>query len=526
MIVLRSVVFLIVGCTICWRSAVATEPGLPTTTYDEDQLFEPLGIIDREVGARSGHSLVAMHLGHLVVVESRDGGKGDGSFSFYDIGDPAAPRLVAKHHDERTKNLREAHTYAFATIGDRRVVTLLARDGLQFWDWSDLEKPQRLAALRLSKMGGGDYGNTPWWFAQQGRLVFVGGTDTGLHVVDASDPTEPRALRRIPTLQTGGFRIGPVFAVGNLLVLTSMDKNGIATMDIGDPLHPVLLDHNDGNVGYSAMFNGERLYGIHTRLHVWDLREPTRIDLLGKSDGKTGGKGGYGLFQDGFVHMGASSNYAKVDVRDPSAPAIVAKMGKHAGKSDIDGGNVVGHLAIASCDHGTGSVIAPHATAPDTAGPRVTMVNPPDGASGQPLTTRVGLTLSDRIDAGSVNAGTFRVSDRRGRTVPGSYSVQTGVVNFCPDAALHPNETYRVEVVADGLRDYAGNPVEEAVATSFRTGGGGEQDAPERRQLRTALRLLKAGRKDSAETILKRLVDADPDGREGRAAKSLLERHF
>ena len=93
--------------------------------------------------------------------------------------------------------------------------------------------------------------------------MYGGGSGNGLYIVDARDPANPVHLKRIPTTQTGGFRIGPVHAIGNLLFLSSMDAQGASVMDISDPLNPQLLSvlspTNSGTGAYASMVNGNRM---------------------------------------------------------------------------------------------------------------------------------------------------------------------------------------------------------------------------------------------------------------------------
>ncbi|RME45694.1 MAG: PKD domain-containing protein, partial [Deltaproteobacteria bacterium] len=121
-------------------------------------------------------------------------------------------------------------------------------------------------------------------------------------------------------------------------------------------------------------------------------------------------------------------------------------------------------------DHGFGSRIVPHEIEPDTTPPRVNMVHPPPDAANQPVTTRIGLTFTDRIDLRSVNAETLILQTLDGERIPGRYSGQTGIVNFAPLQPLEAETTYEIVVPAGGIRDYAGNPIQESFSSIFSTG--------------------------------------------------------
>ncbi|MDA0838135.1 MAG: Ig-like domain-containing protein [Planctomycetota bacterium] len=446
-------------------------PGVPKMTFKKEELFKNVGVINSKLGIIHGHSLLAMHKGYLAIVGSRDGGAGDGNFAFYDISDIRNPQLVANYNSKETLNLREAHSYGFTVVDGKDIVVLQAKDGLQFWDWTDVRACKKVSEMILPPMRGGDYAGTPWWTSVQGKYVYVGGADTGLHIVDASDISNPKQIKILPLSRTGGFRIGPVFACGNFLVISSMDTPGISTFDISDPNNPRLLNTLREVVGYSSMFNGNRLYSVHVIPTIWDVSDPTKIKRISEYKGPNiGGKGGYGIFQDGFIHQGVSSNYAMVDVRDPKSPLLVGKIFSGVKGSDLDGGNVIGNFGIGSCDHSKGTFIAPHSVEPDTQGPEVTCIHPANGTIGLPTSTRIGLTFSDQIDLSTLNSKALVIRDAAGEVVTGRYSHQTGVVNFWPDTLLEKDTTYDVLVTKGGLRDYAGNPTDTEFVSRFSTG--------------------------------------------------------
>src|SRR5207249_5816918 len=86
----------------CSSSAFADGPGVPNFSYSSSELFKPLCVFNATNGAPNGQDTVAMHKGYLAIIFSRDGGVGDGGFSFYDISNPRSPRLVSMKRDKDT----------------------------------------------------------------------------------------------------------------------------------------------------------------------------------------------------------------------------------------------------------------------------------------------------------------------------------------------------------------------------------------------------------------------------------------
>ncbi|RMG18187.1 MAG: PKD domain-containing protein, partial [Planctomycetota bacterium] len=462
-------------------------PGLPNRRYAPGDEFTVLSRIDARHGVPSGQGFVTLHRGYLLVVFSMDsgGGGGTGGFAFLDISDPRRPRTVFttagnpaydRGSPNDARDIREAHSLSLS--GDVLCVpTNKGRGtGVQFWDIADPRAPRKVGFLALPGLSGGDYAPTPWWLCWQGgRYVYVAGTSAGLYIVDASDPANPRLVDRggapnpIPVQQLGISRCNVVWAVGNLLLVAKASGSGFSLLDIGDPKNPVLLGSHPGSVGYSCFINGNRLYAADDPARVYDIRDPRSPTLLAVGP-DVAEKGGYGMLQDGVFHYGSSDRYVKLDTRSTPFRALGTLRPRGVIYPDWDFATPLGNLVHIGNDHPFGSVLAVHSIDPDTTGPEVTMVSPPDGATGQPVTSRVGLTFSDQIDLQSVTPSTLVVRRRGGAPVPGRTSHQGGVVNFWPDQPLLPNAAYEVIVPAGGLRDFAGNPTPSDFRSTFFTG--------------------------------------------------------
>jgi len=464
------------------RNSPPDGPGLPNRRYPADQVFTIISRIDSTKGAPRSHGSVSMHKGYLAVIYSADGIYSDGGFSFYDISNPYAPVLVHRKDDEETNELREAHGYGFSSAwrnypGD--YVALQAAYGVQIWDWTNITNPIRLSYLHLPGIEDSDYALGAWWLCWQAPYIYIGGSSNGIYIVDATDPVRPVLVNRgagkpnpIPISQTGGFRVGPIFAIGNLLAASSMEGEGYLTMDISDPKNPVLQTARslDAPDIYSIMVNGNKILSAGNGasgatgagfLHVHNISDPARIDLLNEIE--MGGRRGYVSFQDGFVHMGGGQQYTKIDIRNDAEYSIAGTATSNLENRSEDFATPLGNLVMVSDDHGNGSFVIPHQAEPDTRGPEVNMVVPANGAVNQALTTRVGLTFTDMIDLRSVNNSTFIVRPSGGAPLNGKYSTQSGIVNFFPEAPLQKNTVYEIVVPQGGIKDWTGN----ATAVTF-----------------------------------------------------------
>ena len=221
-------------------------PGLPKLTFSQSELFQPISIVlpTTPSGERRGNGLTTMHKGWWATVYANDSGGPGGGFAFYDLSNPRAPRLVSK---KDVPSLREQHGFSRSAPGayPGDYIVLQAGKGLEFWDWTDIRNPILLKAMSLPNVDFSDYDVGAWWLSWQAPFVYVGASGNGIFIVDATDPRNPTIVRQVPTSQIGGFRINPIFAVGNLLVATSVDFNGpstgMLTMDISDPRNPTVI---------------------------------------------------------------------------------------------------------------------------------------------------------------------------------------------------------------------------------------------------------------------------------------------
>ena len=111
----------------------------------------------------------------------------------------------------------------------------------------------------------------------------------------------------------------------------------------------------------------------------------------------------------------------------------------------------------------------------DTTPPTVTAVSPLDAATGVCLTKTVSATFSEPMDASTVNASTFTLTDA-GVAVPGSvsYDAATQTARFTATAAagLAASRAFVATVVggASGVKDLAGNALAANRVLNFTTG--------------------------------------------------------
>lgn len=454
--------------------AQAQDSHIGNRAYGLDQVMRVQAALNSSNGAPNQHSSVVVYQGYVVEVYSTEGPSPHAGIAVYDLSDPLKPHLVSQTDAE---GFTEQHAIAFTQLEGRTYTAHLTTKGIAIWDWTDTTKPRPISDLTLPGITPG-YTHGAWWLSWQAPTLYVSGAGNGIYIVDTTDLTRPRLVNRgdkpnpLPYSQTGGFRVGSIFAIGNLLVATSNDGLGYATLDISDPINPALLTVRLSGAppSYSSMVNGNHLYaaGTDNKLHGFDISDPHQIRYTGSADLE--GRGGYLTIQDNFAHVGASSHYMKVDVSREGDYKTVGSATSGNREGDEDFAVAVGNLVVISDDHDNGSYIVPHQVEADTTGPTVNMVVPTTGAGSQSRASRIGLTFTDMVDLRTLNAQTIIVRSLGGESVEGRYSTQTGIVNFTPLRPLEPDTTYEIVVPAGGVQDVMGNPTPREFRSTFSTG--------------------------------------------------------
>ena len=452
----------------------------PNGTYAPAEVFQPLVVLDDSVMIAEvpgsdmqprGSNAVMVLDGYFVIVGSADSGNAGAVVHILDMSTPTEPVLVSYAGDA---NLRELHSMPTVAVDGGFITVLPSTTGIQVWDISSPEGgPAKLGEVTLEGLDGGDYDNTAWQITVSWPYAFVASTGAGVHIVDISDPSTPSPLHRITTGELGIGKAGPIYAAGNLIVVSTMDTFpiGIGVIDVVDPTIPIPLGTGEGPAlqrTYSTLVIGNRVYGPGDLggFHVasWEATDVSAsIEFLAQTQ-FGGDKGGYCSYQDLFVFCGQSGNgFYKIDVSDEANPVAAGNGAFAVGEPDMDFATVLGNLVFVSNDHtgGPQGAFVPHQAGPDVTPPEVMGAYPTPGSVHIPLATRFTVFFSDDIDLATVDAATFLVrSVSDGEIVPGVFVRSSlNAISFSPNEDLRENETYVITLRPDGMTDVAGNGI-------------------------------------------------------------------
>jgi hypothetical protein len=460
-------------------------PGAPQVSFTEGELWTACASLDGGEDDSHHHNLVMPYRGHLVMpwIPEWSGG----GVSLFDMSDPCAPEKVGEGSEQ---TLRESHALGFVHLpeGDPHAgdwMALTGMLGVQIWDLSDAAEPKMASYLKLDGVFYPDsYTRVVLSVFWQYPWLYVAGADNGVYVVDATDPYNPVAVSQYTWDPV--FRAGGVFVLGNEVLVTSAEGKEAALLDASSPteLQPIpggqfaTATADSGGVGMET-YHGNRVgdLALFARkeggggLVVYDISDPTSPAWV--SDVLDEHNGGYVFGHEGLAFVGESTMARVYDLTEPTAPTLVGEAWM---AGDLDTMTPFGNIAVLSVDDdaedGVASTIVPWSTTPDTRGPSLLRVDPRDGATGVPVTARIGLGFDEIIEPSSVFAGSIRLYAADGTAVDGWGSGQDNLGSYTPKAPLQPGTTYTIEVVEGGVLDASLNPIAGTFTSTFTTAGG------------------------------------------------------
>jgi hypothetical protein len=449
-------------------------PGIANIDCGSAEIFQPFAFIDHNYGGDPhGQNVTAMIRGYFMTVYAPDSGLPPGRIGIYDVSDPRNPIERRYYSGADTNDFREQHSLPIGIIDGKHFIAIQTRSGIQFWDFTDPLNAFVAGRINLPGVSGGDYENVAWQASWQGQYLYVAGGNQGIYVIDAADPTSPELLSQVSTSETGGFRVGPLFALGDLLVISNMDQGGrYAVLDISEPDDPALLDQLGNAPRMYAITVGanHRFYtaGRDGNFLIHSFSDPTNITQV--RNALIGQDQLYTAVQDHFVYLGRQNNVVKLDVTDEQNPQVVGEGTLNRANPDHGQVTPMGNLLYIGNDHGTGSAFFCHQMGQDTIPLSPDTIYPEDGATSVSTEARVSIVFSDFVNLETVSTDTVSVRPVGGEPLDGIYTYQFNHLSFSSNEPLSDDTTYEVSIPAAGVRDVMGNGLAEDVLIRFSTG--------------------------------------------------------
>ena len=420
---------------------------------------------------KKGGRMVQFHRGYLYIM-------GQGSTTLWDISDVSNPLLL----DEKDLGDNGHRWWKLNTdIFWREYSTPeISGSGFHFMDMSNLFdlKPWTDASIPVPIA---ESGQLEKW---QRLETFPIGTNGGnVHDNRTQDPlTDPDAI--LSTFPTGNLGVNSSlrFRIGNLLFIFG---NGLAVLDIGDPNNVVFLDSLSGEFQqytttyhvwrhHAVFLNGDNSNRGDNNLVTIDFSDPTDLKF-GFGVPFEDSPGRYMYFQDQYGFAGSDKQGVKLNMDTGEVVQRFTAPGDWP-LTFLDYQWIpLGPVIMSSGSNGDDgrTFFYAHQDGPDMKGPEVGFHHPFADSTNNPVTSVIGFAIAETLDERTLNSETIQVravgSEELvdGDVVWGSYQV----ANFAPKHPLQPDTTYEVKLVQGGIKDVAGNGIEEFVF-HFSTGDG------------------------------------------------------
>ena len=416
----------------------------------------PVGILTLIEKERGRCSLQDWRRGYLFNVSTNKakGDKEGKGHNLWDISDPKNPKRIL------AKGMAHGNRHDIAWMGGTSDYAFMSG-----WmvHWPDPTKPYEI----INKQQGA------FTDSYQYPLVFLGSAvsgrkDKGVSIYRYNlSSNKTKYLSRTQIL---GSSEG-VQAFGNLLIGGGKDK--ITVWDISNPSKPKILDQSKGAHDYGGGLHGR--YYVSGK-YVHDISNPANIKLHGTlPEGdryQNNSQNGWLLFTG--RQSGGGEKFWKVQLDDLKLAkgypiSLYHKSFGSGGEREfcLPIGNVA---AIGSTHEGQGVWLVQHAEGFDKTAPKADWVNPMPNATNQALTSRVGVSMDERVLPKTVDNKTLMIRPIGGKALDGWYTVQFNIINFHPKSDLKPNTTYEIRVVKGGMQDLVGNSVQTEFVSYFSTG--------------------------------------------------------
>ncbi len=405
---------------------------------------------------------------------------GNAVHEVWDISNPYSPQRKAVLESSYRFGEAESHQVSLSRDANGRYfLATVSGLGLDIWDITDTTNPSYVKAVVIPGINYGDVDNGVWGISWQGNYIYLGATNNGLIVVDVSDKNNPEIVKRVSLGELGGVKAGPVFALGSILVVTTPKNNsGIVTVDISNPIEPVVLDIEKPSQGTSSYIGG--FYGrnavLISPLRFYDVTtDPSNIRLISTTHTPSAE---YVSFDDNKLFLGGLRGGSEgIHIYDLNNLNNINKLSYIKGRNvgfDDQFSCPIGNMVLMSDDqnfqgHYVGSVIAYHKRERDLTPPQVLYTNPAAGETDVPVTTSIGISFSDWIEFKSVDPNSFIVREVGGQEIVGTWGWLYTTLTFTPLQPFDSNRTYEVVLKKDLIYDLVHNGLENDYTFRFTT---------------------------------------------------------
>lgn len=264
----------------------------------------------------------------------------------WDFGDPGQPVVVDRSADAPSAGV----VRALATIGDHLYAAwnnISGEGGITVYSLANPAHPQRVAEVD-------DYVDSefkrPNGLATMGAYLYVGDSENGLIVLDASDPLAPVRIGSVD----GVYEFAAMGIHGGQLLSTGNSWIGgrvVNVVDISDPATPVLAGTTalNGDLLLRAVLADGYAIGVGLELQVHDLHDPANIVQVFSTaiDMAT-----HAILEGEVLYLVGASGIQVWDFADPTQPSLLRTVAMDAFAPDQATSTPFGPLVLTHADRG------------------------------------------------------------------------------------------------------------------------------------------------------------------------------
>lgn len=193
----------------------------------------------------------------------------------------------------------------------------------------DVTNPSNVTLLGTADLGGDSRA-----VVASGNFAYVAARDSGVYVVDATDPANPIKIKTLQTPRARGIAIS-----GSTIYVAASDS-GMGMFDITSPENPTFIGYTGSDVyGENVAVNGN-IAGItdYGKITFYDVSNPSAPVKKGSTGSFTTGNEGFAI-NGNYAYVPDGDSLKIFNISDLMSPAFVSKIrtGGYGYLSAVDG---------------------------------------------------------------------------------------------------------------------------------------------------------------------------------------------
>lgn len=186
----------------------------------------------------------------------------------------------------------------------------------------------------VSLLGTADLGGDSRAVVVNSNYAYVAARDSGVYVVDVTDPANPVKIKTLQTPRARGI------AINGSVVYVAASDSGMGMIDITNPSNPIIVGYTGSevygeNVSVSGNIAGITDYG---QITFYDLTNPVNPIKKGSTGSLTSGNEGFAI-SGNYAYVPDGDSLKVFNISDLNSPSLTSKIytGGYGYMASVDG---------------------------------------------------------------------------------------------------------------------------------------------------------------------------------------------